>query len=59
MRINRLEIPDFKNLHNLKLKFKDNTTQVLIGQNATGKSNLIEALVAIFRHLDLAEPPRF
>lgn len=59
MRIKRLEIPNFKNLRNLKLIPKDDTTQVVIGQNATGKSNLIEALVAIFRHLDLAESAPF
>ncbi len=55
MRIKRLEIPTFKNLSNLTLEPEDDTTQVVIGLNATGKSNLIEALVAIFRHLDLAE----
>lgn len=59
MRIKRLQIPDFKNLRNLTLEPEDDTTQVMIGQNATGKSNLIEALVAIFRHLDLVEPPPF
>jgi predicted ATPase len=59
MRIKRLEIPDFKNLKNLKLQPENDIAQVLIGQNATGKSNLLEALVAIFRHLDLNEPQPF
>jgi predicted ATPase len=34
-------------------------TTVLIGRNATAKSNLLEALVSIFRHLDLKEDPPF
>ncbi|MTJ51969.1 AAA family ATPase [Anabaena sp. UHCC 0253] len=59
MRIKRIEIGSFKNLKNLILEPKDYTAQVVIGQNASGKSNLIEALVAIFRHLDLAEHPPF
>jgi predicted ATPase len=59
MRIKRLEIPCFKNLKNLKIEPEDYTAQVVIGQNASGKSNLMEALVAIFRHLDLAELPPF
>lgn len=59
MRIKRLEIPSFKNLKNLKLQPENDVAQVLIGQNATGKSNLLEALVAIFRHLDLNESQPF
>ena len=59
MRIKRLEIANFKNLKNLVLEPRDYTAQVVIGQNASGKSNLIEALVAIFRHLDLAKHPPF
>ena len=56
MRIKRLVIPDFKNLKGLILEpHPEDMTTVVIGQNATGKSNLIEALVAIFRHLDLGE----
>jgi len=58
MRITRLKIPDFKNLKGLILKIDPkNMTTVVIGKNATGKSNLIEALVNIFRHLDLGEEP--
>lgn len=60
MRILYLKIPNFKNLKGLVLKInpKDMTT-VVIGKNAAGKSNLIEALVNIFRHLDLGiEPPK-
>jgi predicted ATP-dependent endonuclease of OLD family len=58
MRIIRLVIPNFKNLKGFKLEpDSQHMTTVVIGQNATGKSNLIEALVLIFRHLDLAEEP--
>jgi predicted ATPase len=58
MRIKRLVVPDFKNLKGLILEpHPEDMTTVVIGQNATGKSNLIEALVAIFRHLDLGEEP--
>jgi membrane-bound inhibitor of C-type lysozyme len=32
---------------------------VLLGWNATGKSNLLEAIVCIFRDLDLGESPAF
>ena len=60
MRINKLDIKDFKNLHDFSIDFdKDQLTTVLIGQNGTGKSNLFEALVLIFRALDLGEPPPF
>ena len=34
-------------------------TTVIIGRNGTGKSNLVEALINIFRDLDLGEPPAF
>jgi predicted ATPase len=32
---------------------------VIVGGNGSGKSNVIEALVSIFRNLDLGEPPLF
>ena len=32
---------------------------VLIGRNGTGKSNLMEAIIIIFRNLDLEESPKF
>ena len=34
-------------------------TTVLIGHNGMGKSNLIEAIVIIYRDLDLGNPPVF
>jgi len=55
-----LWIGNFKNLIDVTFDFdKESLVTVLIGQNATAKSNLIEALVWIFRNLDLGEDPRF
>ncbi|WP_019029648.1 AAA family ATPase [Colwellia piezophila] len=53
-------ISEFKNLHGIELKLnaEENRT-VIIGQNGTGKSNIIEALVHIFKQLDSGEPPVF
>ena len=60
MRIDKLAIKDFKNLRDFSIDFDEKQlTTVLIGQNGTGKSNLFEALVLIFRTLDLGEPPPF
>jgi predicted ATPase len=58
MRIKTLKIWQFKNLRDFEVKFDETSlTTVLLGQNGTGKSNLLEALVRIFRDLDLGEPP--
>jgi predicted ATPase len=60
MRLDWLEISDFKNLKQFRIDFdEDQLTTVLIGQNGTGKSNLIEALVLIFKDLDLGNRPSF
>lgn len=60
MRIDKIFIKDFKNLRNFKIDFDETEmTTVLIGHNGTGKSNLIEALVIIFRDLDLGNVPAF
>lgn len=60
MRIDKLYIKQFKNLRDFFIDFDETVlTTVLIGRNGTGKSNLIEALVIIFRDLDLGEDPRF
>ena len=54
MRIDKLWIEDFKNLKNFEIDFdEDQLITVLIGHNGTGKSNLIEAIIIIFRDLDL------
>jgi predicted ATPase len=60
MRLDELQILRFKNLQNLKVNFDENSPYtVLVGENGSGKSNLIEALTAIFRNLDLDEPAPF
>ncbi len=60
MRIDKLWIKEFKNLKDFEIDFDESQmTTVLIGRNGTGKSNLIEAIVIIFRDLDLGEQPAF
>jgi ABC-type multidrug transport system ATPase subunit len=57
MRIDKVYIEDFKNLKKFCIDFdEDQMNTVLLGKNATGKSNLIEALVNIFKYLDLSTP---
>jgi predicted ATP-dependent endonuclease of OLD family len=55
MRIDKVYIADYKNLKqfNINLDEKEMKT-VLLGQNATGKSNFLEALILIFKYLDLS-----
>ncbi len=55
MRIDQVYIEDYKNLKefNIDLDEKEMKT-VLLGQNATGKSNFLEALILIFKYLDLS-----
>lgn len=56
MRIDRVRIKNFKNLKDATIDFDESqTTSVVIGKNGAGKSNLLEALVIIFRDLDLDE----
>lgn len=60
MRLDRLYISEFKNLKDITVDFDDTSlTTVVVGLNGSGKSNLIEALVVIFRDLDLNEIPQF
>jgi predicted ATPase len=60
MRLDKLTIHNFKNLQDFSIDFdEESLTTVLVGQNGTGKSNLLEALVMIFRDLDLHSPPPF
>lgn len=72
MQLRRLRLPAFRNLRDLEIVFaphlppaagvptdtppKSIRSHALIGQNGTGKSNLIEALITIFRDLDLDRP---
>lgn len=69
MQLLRIRIPSFRNLRGLDIAFETHLqatasayadakpkpirSHALIGQNGTGKSNLIEALITIFRDVDL------
>jgi recombinational DNA repair ATPase RecF len=54
MRLIRVTIKRFKNLNDVTINFdSDSPFTVFVGENAAGKSNMIEALTTIFRDLDL------
>lgn len=54
MRLDKVNISEFKNLRDLNVDFDENSPYtVLVGENGAGKSNLVEALTLIFRNLDL------
>ncbi|MCC0087833.1 AAA family ATPase [Aeromonas veronii] len=74
MQLLRIRIPTFRNLRDLDIAFathlqpsasttdarpKPVRSHALIGQNGTGKSNLIEALITIFRDVDLDREAAF
>jgi predicted ATPase len=60
MRLDRLSIPNYRNLRSFEIDFDESQpTTVLIGHNGLGKSNLIEAIVEIFRELELVGAPSF
>lgn len=75
MQLKHLSIPKFRNLRDLSLNFdsrmssatgvdedsadKSIRSMALIGQNGVGKSNLIEALITIFRDIDLDQEASF
>jgi predicted ATPase len=60
MKLDKLWLKDFKNLKDVEIDFdQDQLITVVIGWNGAGKSNLIEALVIIFRDLDLGNDPMF
>ncbi|MFP5439051.1 MAG: AAA family ATPase [Bacteroidia bacterium] len=60
MRIDKVFIDNFKNLRQFSIDIdKRQMHTVLLGANAAGKSNFLEALVIIFRDLDLKEATSF
>jgi len=70
MHLSRLKIREFRNLRDFEITFTPSTTDAggiahefkshaVIGQNGSGKSNMIEAIVTIFRDLDLNQPTAF
>lgn len=58
MRIDKVEIRGrYKNLNNFSIDLDESKMEtVLLGQNASGKSNFLEALILIFKYLDLSKP---
>lgn len=54
MHIEYVKIQEFRNLNSFEIRFSELKT-VLIGQNASGKSNFLEAIVLIFKQLDLLD----
>lgn len=61
LRLTRLWIDGFHNLKDVTVEFDRNSlTTVILGQNGTGKSYLLEAIALIFRNADLdIAPPDF
>lgn len=61
MRLDRVFIDGYKNLNGVEVDFDESKlATVIIGQNGTGKSNLIEAIVDVFRFVDMNRgKPRF
>lgn len=60
MRLNWLKLRDFKNLESISIDFdQSELSTVFVGENGAGKSNVIEAIVTIFRDVDLNEPTAF
>ena len=61
MRIDKVHIKTrFKNLEDFQIDIDAGEREtVLLGLNATGKSNFLEALVLIFRDLDFENNPKF
>lgn len=54
MRLDEIKIEEYKNLRDLHIDFDEESPYtVFVGENGSGKSNLIEALSFIFRNLDL------
>jgi len=75
MHLQRIKIRDFKNLKDVEFAFNEHferaegekadastkpiRSHAIIGQNGTGKSNLIEAIITIFRDVDLDRDASF
>lgn len=60
MELKTIHITGYKNLVDTRLSFETSETPItIIGNNGTGKSNLIEALLHIFVGLYYDKPPEF
>ena len=52
MRLKNVFISNYKNLKDFSLSFNgDSFIDIFVGKNGSGKSNLLEALIEIFRHI--------
>ncbi|MBT9313208.1 AAA family ATPase [Leptothoe kymatousa] len=72
MHLQRLKLPAFRNLQDFEITFTESVedpnleggqrtfnSHAVIGANGSGKSNLIEAVITIFRDLDLNQSASF
>jgi predicted ATPase len=72
MHLQRIKLPLFRNLKDFEIAFTESVedpnveggqrtfnSHAVIGTNGAGKSNLIEAIIIIFRDLDLDQPASF
>lgn len=60
MKISRLKISGYKNLKNLEMDFEEDVSLIaFIGDNGSGKSNVLEALTIIFSRLSMKEKISF
>lgn len=60
MRLNRLWVDEYKNLKDCEISFtSEDSIIALVGNNGTGKSNLIEVLLEIFIGLFYNDLPTF
>ncbi|EJQ92885.1 AAA family ATPase [Bacillus cereus] len=61
MKLKSLYIEEFRNLQQFTIDFQKTTSfiQAIIGRNGSGKSNLLEAIVTIFKGMVLEERPQF
>jgi predicted ATPase len=58
MKIYKLQIEGYKNLQDLTIQFDESNSSfntVIVGENGAGKSNILEAIILIFRDLDLGK----
>ena len=52
MRLKHVWIKEYKNLRNFRFEFGNTSfLNIFVGKNGTGKSNLLEAIIEIFRHI--------
>lgn len=57
MRLKSVFISDYKNLKDFHLAFEgDGFIDIFVGKNGSGKSNFLEALIAIFEHMYAYRP---